>query len=165
MVTIPTTATSEPDEGHRGSGPTKDQVLLSGIAKTVFRLNGQLLSMAEVLSEPAGLTAARWQVLASVLQQPLSVAEIARQVGTTRQAVQRIADFLASEQLAEYQPNPAHRRAKLLAPTSEGRAAVKRIAPAHAQLATRLSAEYGRTELETIQQALTRLSTTLKDLH
>ena len=41
-------------------------------------------------------------------------------MGLTRQAVQRIADLLVDRGLAEYRPNPDHRRAKLLACTEAG---------------------------------------------
>ena len=41
-------------------------------------------------------------------------------------------------------PNPAHRRAKLLAPTDEGRAAIARIDPGHAAFADRLAEAFGR---------------------
>lgn len=43
------------------------------------------------------------------------------------ESVQRVADIVVERGLAEYRDNPAHRRAKLLAPTGEGRAAVDRI--------------------------------------
>ena len=90
------------------------------MALTPFRLNGQFLSVAEELARPAGMTAAWWQVLGAVLHRPLPVAGIARAMGITRQSVQRIADLLVDAGLAEYQPNPAHRRAKLLEPTAAG---------------------------------------------
>src|SRR5262245_42519437 len=109
------------------SPPRDVQALLSGSALTVFRLNGQFLLLAEGLARPAGLTAARWQVLGAVLTEPLSVAGIARVMGITRQSVQRNADLLVADGLAEYGPNPAHRRAKLLRPTGAGLAAVRRI--------------------------------------
>ena len=64
------------------------------MALTVFRLNGQLLGLAEELTRPVGLTAARWQVLGAVLRTPLTVAGIARAMGLTRQSVQRTADLL-----------------------------------------------------------------------
>lgn len=86
------------------------QDLLSRTALGVFRLNGQFLAVSEELAKPAGLTAARWQVLGAVLTEPLPVAGIARAMGITRQSVQRIADLLAAQGLAEYVPNPAHRR-------------------------------------------------------
>ncbi|GAA0924618.1 MarR family winged helix-turn-helix transcriptional regulator [Nonomuraea longicatena] len=117
--------------------------LLSASALAAFRLNGQFLEAAEGLARPVGLTAAWWQVLGAVLHEPMPVAGIARVMGMTRQGVQRIADLLAEKGMVEYQPNPAHRRAKLVRLTPEGRAAVERIAPAHRELAARLAAELG----------------------
>ena len=143
---------------------TDDQELLSGTALTVFRLNGQFLAVAEELARPAGLTAARWQVLGAVLQEPLPVAGIARAMGITRQSVQRLADVLVEEGLAEYVPNPSHRRAKLVRPTEAGYAAVRRIDPQHAVYARRLAEAVGREELAATLQALTRLTAVLEEL-
>ncbi|MEU3299461.1 MarR family transcriptional regulator [Streptomyces sp. NPDC006678] len=138
--------------------PRAQQDLLSATALGVFRLNGQFLGVAEELARPAGLTAAWWQVLGAVLGEPLPVAGVARAMGITRQSVQRIADLLVDKGLAEYVPNPAHRRAKLLRPTAEGRAAIQRIDPAHADLAARLTAELGTERFEQTVRVLTRLS-------
>jgi DNA-binding MarR family transcriptional regulator len=135
--------------------------MLSGLAKTVFRLNGQFLALGEELARPVGLTAAWWQVLATVLNRGRPVADIAREVGVTRQGVQRVADLLVEHGLAEYQPNPVHRRAKLLQPTDQGRAAVRRIAPSHAAVATRLANKLGDDELRRIFDDLTQLSEVL----
>ncbi|WP_454175838.1 MarR family winged helix-turn-helix transcriptional regulator [Heyndrickxia sporothermodurans] len=139
--------------------------LLSRTALAVFHLNGRLLSVADGLARPSGLTAAWWQVLGAVLPEPLSVAGIARAMGITRQSVQRIADLLVDRGLAEYRPNPAHRRAKLLAPTTAGRAAVARIAPDHAEFAARLSEQLGGpNEFRQVMASLERLSGALDTL-
>jgi DNA-binding MarR family transcriptional regulator len=140
---------------------TPEQEMLSGVAKTTFRLNGQFLALGEELATPVGLTAAWWQVLGTVLNRPHSVADIAREVGVTRQSVQRVADLLVDRGLAEYRPNPAHRRAKLLQPTDQGRAAVRRIAPSHAAFARLLTQELGYVELRRILNDLGRLSNAL----
>ena len=140
---------------------TREQELLSALAKTVFHLNGQFLAIGEELARPAGMTAARWLVLSTVLERPLTVADIAREIGVTRQSVQRIADVLVHRGLAEHQPNPAHRRANLLAPTPAGRAAIKRIAPEHALFAGRLADEHTMKGLERALDAATRLSNSL----
>ncbi|MFI9170950.1 MarR family winged helix-turn-helix transcriptional regulator [Streptomyces lincolnensis] len=141
------------------------QELLSGSALGVFRLNGQFLAVAEELARPAGLTAAWWQVLGAVLKEPLPVSGIARAMGITRQSVQRVADLLVDKGLAEYRTNPAHRRAKLLAPTREGLAAVARITPGHAAFADRLAEAYGdEAELAEAVRVLERLSTTLEQV-
>ena len=71
------------------------QELLAGMALAVFKLNGQFLDIAEGLARPVGLTAAHWQVLGAVLTTPLPVAGIARDMGITRQAVQRMQSHAA----------------------------------------------------------------------
>lgn len=140
------------------------QDLLSGVALTVFRLNGQFLGIAEDMARPVGLTAAWWQVLGAVLGEPLPVAGIARDMGITRQSVQRIANILVAEGLAEYLPNPAHRRAKLVRPTDAGREAVARIDPAHAQVADKLADELGIDNLRETLDMLARLSDALDSI-
>ncbi|WP_069740822.1 MarR family winged helix-turn-helix transcriptional regulator [Streptomyces sp. EN23] len=141
-----------------------EQELLSRAALTVFRLNGQFLSVADELARPGGLTSAWWQVLGAVLVEPLPVAGIARTMGITRQSVQRIADLLVERGLAEYAENPAHRRAKLLRATGAGRDAVSRIGPPHAEFAARLAGEVGAADLAETVGALERLSEALETL-
>ncbi|MFF0062621.1 MarR family winged helix-turn-helix transcriptional regulator [Streptomyces sp. NPDC005279] len=142
----------------------EQQDLLSRTALGVFRLNGQFLAVSEELAKPAGLTAAWWQVLGAVLRDPLPVAGIARDMGITRQSVQRIADLLVERGLAAYEPNPAHRRAKLLRPTDEGRAAIAKIGPGHAELAARLAEALGPEQFAETARVLDRLSEALDSL-
>jgi DNA-binding MarR family transcriptional regulator len=143
---------------------SRDQELLSGAALTAFKLNGQFLELAEHLARPAGVTATWWQVLGAVLDAPQSVSAIAREMGITRQAVQRTADVLAERGLVEYHDNPAHRRAKLVAITPEGRAANNAIGPHHALHAAELVAVMGADQLAEAVAALKKLSEALDTL-
>lgn len=138
-----------------------EQQLFATSAVTTFKLNGQFLAIAEELARPAGITVAWWMVLGAVLREPLPVAGIAREMGITRQSVQRVADLLVDKGFAEYRPNPSHKRAKLVAVTPAGRAAVERINPQHAAYAKRLAAELGVDAMRDIAAALTRLSAAL----
>jgi DNA-binding MarR family transcriptional regulator len=140
---------------------TPEQELFSTAAITSFKLNGQFLAIGDELARPAGLTVAWWQVIGAVLRGPLPVAGIAKAMGITRQSVQRIADLLVAKGLAEYRPNPAHRRAKLVAVTEAGRAAIKVINPQHAVLAKRLADELGPERFALTVEVLTHLSATL----
>lgn len=139
--------------------------LLDAVATASFRLNGQFLARGDQLAGPAGLTASRWQVLYAVYYEPLPVAGIARAMGIARQSVQRIADVLVEQGLAAYEPNPAHRRAKLLRPTRTGRRALARLGPGHAEFAARLAHRLGGEERfrETLA-ALRRLSAAMEAL-
>ncbi|MEU0985859.1 helix-turn-helix domain-containing protein [Streptomyces sp. NPDC005953] len=141
-----------------------EQDLLSRTALGIFRLNGQFLAASEELAAPAGLTAAWWQVLGAVLPEPLPVAGIARDMGITRQSVQRIADLLVERGLAAYETNPAHRRAKLLRPTDEGRAAVDRLGPGHAALAARLAEVLGTEQFAETARVLEELSQAMETI-
>ncbi|MFI6498070.1 MarR family winged helix-turn-helix transcriptional regulator [Nonomuraea typhae] len=134
---------------------------LTEAALTVYRLNGQFQAAGDSLARPVGMTVAWWQVLSAVLEEPMPVAAIARLRGLNRQGVQRIADLLVDNGLAEYEPNPAHRRAKLLMPTAEGRAAITRIDPDLAALADRVLEELGHDAFMEIIDGMKRLSAAL----
>ena len=140
---------------------TDEQAVLSDAALTTFRLNGQFRALAETLAQPAGLTASWWQVLGAVLAEPLPVSGIAREMGMARQSVQRVADILVDRGLATYQDNPAHRRAKLVAPTAAGLDAVRQITPQHAAAARALVRELGPERARECVDALRDLSDAL----
>ncbi len=71
---------------------------------------------------------------------PLSVAAIARNMGLTRQAVQRVADDLEGRRLCPVRPQPAPSRAKLVVLTAAGSAAYRAATARQAPWANRLAA-------------------------
>ena len=107
------------------SGPEPE---VRKLALAVFAANSQLVSAGNELVAHLGLTSAWWQVLTALnyASEPLPTAWIARNMGMTRQAVQRIVDLLASNGLVEFRLNPHHRRAKLVLLTPAGIDAVNR---------------------------------------
>ncbi len=130
---------------------------LTDVILTTFRLNGRLLEAAQLMAAEGGLTAAWWQVIGGVLDEPRTVAGIARRMGMTRQGVQRIADLLVDRGLAEYRVNPAHRRAKLLACTDAGYWAVRRISLVQHPWAERVGGAVGAAELRSALAVMQRL--------
>ncbi len=131
--------------------------VLTDMILETFRLNARLLEVAQGFAAAGGITAAWWQVLGGVLDEPRTVAEIGRRMGMTRQGVQRVADLLVDRGLAVYRPNPAHRRAKLLAPTEAGYWAVRRISIAQHPWAARAGQAVGAEELRAAAGTLRRL--------
>ncbi|MBE2999931.1 winged helix-turn-helix transcriptional regulator [Nocardiopsis sp. HNM0947] len=136
--------------------PRPPASLLGEASLAVARLHGRLLSAHERMARASGLTAARWQVLETVAEGPRTVSDVARHLGTRRQSVQRIADALVDAGVAEYRPNPAHSRARLLAPTEAGHEALRGPDPQRARMAEALLAELGEEEL---RHTLARLHT------
>ncbi|QDY78058.1 MarR family winged helix-turn-helix transcriptional regulator [Streptomyces qinzhouensis] len=153
-------AEETPDERQRR---LEQQALLTRTALGVFRLNGHFIAVSERIAKAGGLTAASWQVLGAVARVPQPVSAIARAMGLTRQSVQRTADLLVDQGLAEYRPNPAHRRAKLLSATADGRASLGRLGPGHAALAAHLAETLGPTAFAETARALERLAEAMSE--
>lgn len=89
------------------------------------RLNQRFSVAGDRATRRAGLSLARWQVLDAVAAAPLSVSQVARRLGLTRQSVQRTADLLEASGMVRYQDNPDHLRAKLVALSDSGRLALE----------------------------------------
>src|ERR1700727_4094070 len=85
---------------------------ITDLVLETFRLNGRLLASGDVLVADLGLTSARWQVLGAIALSPvpLSVAQIARNMGLTRQAVQRLVNEMDAAEMVQFRPNPHHHR-------------------------------------------------------
>jgi DNA-binding MarR family transcriptional regulator len=83
------------------------------------------LAAGDRLVAEVGLSSARWQVLGAIhfAGAPQTVSWLARSMGLTRQAVQRIVNELGAEGLVAFKANPAHKRAQLVALTRSGQAA------------------------------------------
>ena len=135
---------------------TVEAAALTDLILETFRLNGCLLVAGDRLTGDLGLTSARSQILAAIDDQPRSVAQIARLIGLTRQAVQRVANVLVEEGFAGFADNPDHKRAKLVRLSAKGRAALDEVALRQAEWSSRLAAGF---DVGTIQAALAVLRT------
>lgn len=137
---------------------------LTELILLVFRLNGQLLEAADQMAAAGGLTAARWQVLGGVLDEPRSVAEVARRMGLTRQSVQRLANVLVAEGFATWEPNPRHRRAKLLNPTARARAAIRAVAALQHPWSSAIGDTVGEQQIRRATKTIERLLAAMHDI-
>jgi DNA-binding MarR family transcriptional regulator len=102
---------------------TTEGRLFTEIVLELFKLSGVLVSEGDKLTKDLGLSSARWKVLGALAlsNNPLTVAEIARSMGQTRQGVQRLTDDMEQEGILAYQDNPRHKRAKLVGLTPKGK--------------------------------------------
>ena len=135
---------------------------LAELVIEVLRLNGQLLQVGDELAKPVGLTSSRWQVLGVVEYAPASVAHVARDMGLSRQSVQRTADLLVEDGLVEYADNPHHRRAKLVKMTPRGREALDYVKRRQAEWIARIGREHGLEDLRTAVTVLRRARESLE---
>ena len=104
---------------HSPEGHVATEIIIE-----TFRLGGLLLTEGDRISAPLGLTSARWKILGALARssQPLTVAQIARHMGQTRQAVQSLVNILSDAGFLELINNPHHKRSKLAVLTSHGEA-------------------------------------------
>jgi DNA-binding MarR family transcriptional regulator len=150
---------AEPQPPSRTPAGDAFTALISQVVQLI-----RLFSVAgEALAKPAGQTLARWLVLETIDPAPATVAQIARTMHLARQSVQRLADVLVRDGFAVYEDNPAHRRAKLLRPTPDGRSALRTIQAAQAAWADRLGADLGEAELQQASAVLDRVLQTIRN--
>ena len=103
------------------------RMLFLDLVLSIFRLNGLLIAEGDDMTEALGLTSARWKVIGVIAlsNSGLTVPGIARVLGQSRQAVQRITDVMVTDGLLSYQSNPKHKRSVLVVLTEEGKTAYK----------------------------------------
>lgn len=114
----------------------------------VFRLNGELLRTAGELAGDLDITPARWQTIAVIRNQPMTAAQIGRQLGLTRQAVQQTLRKLKEQGLIELLPNPDHQRAWLIGLSPAGRQAMYTLRERQTALTARFTERLGLSVAE-----------------
>jgi DNA-binding MarR family transcriptional regulator len=125
----------------------------------VFRLNGQLLSTADTLSKDLEISAARWQTIAVIRNQPSTVSAIARRLGLSRQSVQQTVNRLCEQGITEFVDNPAHKTSQLVRLTEHGNEVMELLRDRQ----TRLTADFtggldlSIDEIDRLTEALERL--------
>ena len=129
----------------------------SALVVRVFQLEGLLAAAGDAIAAPLGQSTARWRVLAAVEREPMTVAQIARAWKLARQSVQRLADALEADGLVRYADNPAHRRAKLVQLTEEGRSILGHIQTEQAAWANDAGAAIGTRDLQAANALLARI--------
>lgn len=93
------------------------------LVAAVNQASDRFTDIEDRLLADTGLSSARLKVAAvlAAVGAARTVPQIARTLGLTRQAVQRLADDLVERQLACWIDNPDHKRARLLRLTASGR--------------------------------------------
>lgn len=131
--------------------------LFTELVLEAFRFNGLLIEAGDKLTRELGLTSSLWQVMGSIAENPLSMAQIARNMGLTRQGIRRSINILIEKGLVQFEENPDHKRAKLVVPTDEGLQVLDQLENIQVSWSNSVSKEFSVPELE-------RVIKTIKDL-
>src|SRR3712207_6551384 len=141
------------------------RTVFTEVVLEVFRLNGALLAAGNTLCEGTGLTAARWQVLGALAMagEARTVAQVARAMGLTRQAVQRLVDELEAEGIVRRLDHPESRRARLVQLAPRGESLFAEMVRRQRPWVARLGAGISPSELLSVLDVLRRIRTRLEE--
>ena len=138
---------------------TEKGQLFTDLVLEVFRLHGLLISEGDRITQDVGLTSARWKVLGAVAQanNGITVPQIGRSMGQSRQAVQRIVVLMIRDGLLIYKDNPDHKRAKLVTLTEAGQEIFEELEGRQSVWVNDVSEKITANELETSLSAMRKL--------
>jgi DNA-binding MarR family transcriptional regulator len=147
-------------EKRTPTGEAATELILS-----TFRANGLLLDVGDLLSADEGLSSARWQVLGAIAlaERPLTVPQIARRMGLTRQSVHATVNRLVRDGFVELSPNADHRRSPVVGVTKQGSAKYEAIDARQVAWINRLAQGISRSDIETAARVLNELCRRLED--
>jgi DNA-binding MarR family transcriptional regulator len=143
-----------------GESRTQSGEAATELVLMVFRANGLLLADGDIVARAENLTAARWQVLGAIAlaERPLTVPQIARRMGLTRQSVHATVGRLVEAGLVEQLPNADHQRSQLLGLTQRGRAKYAAMDRRQAAWVNRLSDGLEPSDLRAAAQLVGELA-------
>ncbi|WP_411744597.1 MarR family winged helix-turn-helix transcriptional regulator [Reinekea sp.] len=138
---------------HKGQVFTK-------IVLEVFKLGGFLIREGDQMGLEYGVTSARWKILGAlyIAGEPQTASQIARRMGLTRQAVQRLVDAMHKDGFLLFHQNPDHKRAKLISLSDYGNEIYLKLYEEQSGWATSCSAGITQEELKTTLSVLKRIS-------
>jgi DNA-binding MarR family transcriptional regulator len=127
-----------------------DGEIFTKIVLEIFKVSGLFNTEGDRMSEEFGLSSARWKIMGAIEKSDvwLTVPEIGRAMGQSRQASQRIIDVMAKDGLVDFIDNPSHKRAKHVTLTEEGKRIYDLLDNKQATWAAKVATELSREELE-----------------
>lgn len=133
--------------------------VLTEIILEIFRLNGSLLEAGNKITKPLNLTSARWQVMGAIeiAKRPLTVAQIARRMGLTRQGVQRIVKDLIKLEMVVSESNPDHKRSPLIYISDKGEKTMIEVNKAQALWVNKIADNISDRELNKVFKILQKI--------
>jgi len=135
------------------------RVLFLDLVLSVLRLNGLLIAEGDAMTEALNLSHARWKVIGAIAlsNNGLTVPGIARVLGQSRQAVQRITDVMVQDGVLEYQKNPNHKRSVLVVLSENGKEIYNSLRQVQDPWAIDATEDIPAEELETALRLIRRL--------
>ncbi|MDW7548438.1 MarR family winged helix-turn-helix transcriptional regulator [Pseudoalteromonas peptidolytica] len=139
---------------------TQEGHLLTSIILDVFKLNGLLVQEGDKLVKELGLSSARWKVLGALSSSDaaMTVSDIARKMGQSRQSVQRLVNELMNEALLASSDNPNNKKAKLYSLTDVGEEIFAQAMEEQSSWVNQIAQSFSQVELQNTSDLLRKLT-------
>lgn len=100
----------------------QDHKRFNDLARMIFQLNALLEEKGDALVSDLPINSSRWRVMEALsdANQSMPAAHIAKDIGLTRQNVNRLIQEMIKDGFLEAKENPYHQRAKLINMTQKG---------------------------------------------
>lgn len=134
-----------------------DRLAVTELILTVIRLNGVLVYHGEKITRPVGMTPTKWQVLGAIANEDLTVSQISRRMGVTRQGAQRVSNILKESGHITFVDNIDHARSPKASLTAKGRSALAQIQDIQHDWSSEIARQLNPIDIEQVTQALTDL--------
>ncbi len=144
------------DPTHTPSGAAGTALLLS-----LLSVNGLIIAQGDLLTKDSGLTAVRWQILNAASQELQTVSQLARRMNLTRQSLQGTVSVMIRTGFLTLVDNPNHLKAKLVAVTDKGRAALVTLKTLQVRWIDAVCADFSPAELQRTKAVIERFHAAL----
>lgn len=130
----------------------------------LFEAAGVGRRMGEAIAARQSQTQGRWQAMWTIEEVPLTVPQIARRLGMTRQNIQRVASELVERDLATFVRNPDHKTSQLLQLTATGRSTLDRLNSTADRWHQAILATFTADDVASLRRLLERFVAAMRDL-
>ncbi|WP_181003402.1 MarR family winged helix-turn-helix transcriptional regulator [Microbacterium sp. CJ77] len=139
-----------------------DETDVERLYSELFEAAGAGRRLGEGIAARAGQTQARWQTLWTIGAGSLTVPQIARRLGVSRQHTLRLTNDLAREGLVELVPNPDHKTSPLIELTPAGQETLAEINTAAGESNRALLRELSEDDVAQLRSLLQRFTAIVK---
>jgi DNA-binding MarR family transcriptional regulator len=131
---------------------------MESLYSELFAAAGAGRRLGEKTAALAGQTQTRWQTLWTMGAFPMTVPQVARRLGVSRQHMLRLTTELVGEGLVELLPNPDHKTSPLVSLTPAGRATLDAINQAAQISNDEVQEEFTAANVDQLRSLLRRLT-------
>ncbi len=151
-----------PEGQNDGTKPVAGLLAVGGLVRDIMALGERLARREREILAPEGLTPAQRDVLVTLKSRgPVTIAGLGRLRGCSRQNARVLVGALVRRGFLQLVPNPAHKRAHLVAITGEGKQVLHRILHREGEVLARMAGSLQGGQTRQAAGALRKISAVL----